>query len=152
MAPALASDGSRATISLLEARLRALIAERLGVDGGAPAGAAGHTVEDLIAISGLHGEPTDGRGVPPVRIRAWLGPGRGARGPRLGRAFRLDPYALQVLIDDARRAGRGARLDIVVTRDTPAIAITVIQRRLAHLGRRGIDVRIRPERRRPHRR
>jgi hypothetical protein len=143
MMPPLALDLSRPAISLLETRLRALIAERLGVAAGAP-----HTVEDLIAIAGLHGEPSDGQSVPPVRVRAWLGPGGHARGPRLGRAIRLDAYTLQVLVDDARRAGRGARLDIVVPRDTPAVVTAAIQRRLAHLARRGVDVRVRPERRR----
>jgi hypothetical protein len=143
MVPPLALDITRPAISLLEARLRALIAERLGVAAGAP-----HTVEDLVAIAGLHGEPTDGQSVPPVRVRAWLGPGGRARGPRLGRAIRLDAYTLQVLIDDARRAGRGARLDIVVARDAPAVVTAAIQRRLAHLAHRGVDVRIRPERRR----
>jgi hypothetical protein len=113
-------------------------------------GSAGapHTVEDLIAIAGLHGEPTEGQPVPPVKVRAWLGPAGHARGPRLGRAVRLDAYTLQVLVDDARRAGPGARLDIVVTRDTPAVVTAAIQRRLAHLARRGVDVRVRPERRR----
>ncbi len=145
--PSPGSDVRPAMVSLLETRLRALIAERLGVDAGAPRAAGARRVEDLIAIAGLHGQPSDGGRVPPVKVRAWLGTGGRARGPRLGRAFRLDPYTLQVLIDDARRAGRGARLDVVVARDTPAIAVALIQRRLAPLERRGIEVRVRPERR-----
>jgi hypothetical protein len=120
----------------LEARLRALIAQTLGID-------ADHLVGYLPSIDDLAGEPD----LPPVRARAWLG-SAAMRGPRLGRTFRLDRYTLQVLIDDARRMGRGARLDVVVARDTPVSLIGAIRRRLAALGRRGIDVRVRVERRR----
>ena len=121
--------------STLEARLRVLVAQNLGID-----------VDQLVgypSIDDLAGEPD----LAPVRARAWLG-SAAMRGPRLGRAFRLDPYTLQVLIDDARRMGRGARLDVVVARNTPAFLIGAIRRRLAALGRRGIDVRVRAERRR----
>ncbi len=120
----------------LEARLRLLLGDHLGMS-------ADQLVGYLTRIDGLVGEPD----VPPVRARAWLGtPGTG--GPRLGRTFRIDSYALQVLMDDARRAGRGARLDVVVGRNTPGFVIEAIRRRLAPLRRRRIDVRVRTERRR----
>jgi hypothetical protein len=122
--------------STLEARLRALIAQNLGMN-------ADQLVGYLSGIDDLAGEPD----LPPVRARAWLG-SAAMRGPRLGRVFRLDPYALQVLIDDARRMGRGARLDVVVARNTPGFVIGAIRRRLAALGRRGVEVRVRAERRR----
>jgi len=136
--PSHSANAVRPTIpptSTLEARLRALIAKNLGID-------ADQLVGYLSAIDHLAGEPD----LPPVRARAWLG--SAMRGARLGRAFRLDPYTLQVLIDDARRMGRGARLDVVVARNTPAFLIGAIRRRLAALGRRGVDVRVRAERRR----
>jgi hypothetical protein len=120
--------------STLEARLRALIAQNLGLD-------ADQLVGYLSAIDNLAGEPD----LPAVPARAWLGSAT-MRGPRLGRTFRLNPYTLQVLIDDARRIGRGARLDVVVGRYTPAFLIGAIRRRLAALERPGIDVRVRVER------
>ena len=131
------TSASRPPISALEHRLRELIARALGTH---PDQLVGY----LSDIDHLAGEPD----VPPVRARAWLGSAR-TRGPRLGRVFRLDPYTLQVLIDDAQRSGRGARLDVVVARSTPTFVIAAVRRRLAPLTRRGIDVRVRSERRRP---
>jgi hypothetical protein len=97
----------------------------------------------LSGVDDLAGEPD----LPVVRVRTSLARST-EKGPRLGRAFRLNPYTLQVLIDDARRVGRGARLDVVVGQNTPAFLIGAIRRRLAALERRGVQVRVRPERRR----
>ncbi len=127
---------TRPPISALENRLRELVARTLGMH---PDQLVGY----LSDIDHLAGEPD----VPPLRARAWLGSAR-TGGPRLGRVFRLDPYTLQVLIDDAQRAGRGTRLDVVVARSTPSFVIAAVRRRLASLARRGIDVRVRSERRR----
>jgi hypothetical protein len=112
------------------------VAEHLGIH-------ADQLVGYLSQLDGLEGEPD----LPTVRVRTSLTRTDG-RGTRLGRAFRLNPYTLQVLIDDARRAGRGARLDVVVGQNTPVALIDAIRRRLAALGRRGVYVRVRPERRR----
>jgi hypothetical protein len=120
----------------LETRLRGLVAEHLGIH-------ADQLVGYLSQLDGLEGEPD----LPTVRVRTSLTRTDG-RGTRLGRAFRLNPYTLQVLIDDARRAGRGARLDVVVGQNTPVALIDAIRRRLAALERRGVHVRVRPERRR----
>jgi hypothetical protein len=120
----------------LETRLRGLVAEHLGIH-------ADQLVGYLSHLDGLAGELD----LPTVRVRTSLGRNDG-RGARLGRAFRLNPYTLQVLIDDARRAGRGARLDVVVGQNTPVVLIEAIRRRLAALKRRGVHVRVRPERRR----
>ena len=117
----------------LEARLRDLIAQTLGLDPDQLVG--------YLSRSDLGSE----RALLPVRARAWLGPTR-TRGPRLGRVFILDPYSVQVLIDDAQSAGRGTRLDVVLARHTPAIVIGDLRKRLAVLERRGIDVRVRAER------
>ena len=117
----------------LEARLRDLIAQTLGLDPDQLVG--------YLSRSDLASE----HDLLPVRARAWLGPSR-TRGPRLGRVFFLDPYSVQVLIDDAQRAGRGTRLDVVLARRTPAIVIGGLRKRLAVLERRGVDVRVRTER------
>lgn len=129
-----AHDTTMSTLSL-ESRLRGLIGEHFRID-------ADQLVGYVYRIRDLAGEPD----VPPIRVRAWLGPAR--RHARLGRSFHLDPYSLQVLIDDTRRAGRGTRLDLVVSRSTPAFALAALRKRLAALAQRGIDVRLRVERRR----
>lgn len=131
-----AAEVSTSPTPTLEARLRELVAHHLGLN-----------VDQLVGfvsrLDDLRGEPDP----PPVRARAWLG-APGAHGPRLGRVFRVDPYSLQVLMDDARRVGRGARLDLVVSTTTPGAHVEAIRRRLAVLGRHGVDVRVRIERRR----
>jgi len=120
----------------LEARLRGLVAQHLGIQ-------ADQLVGYLSHLDGLAGEPD----LPAVRVRTSL-VRHGSRSGRLGRAFRLNPYTLQVLVDDARRAGRGARLDVVVGQNTPVVLIDAIRRRLVALERRGVRVRVRLERRR----
>jgi hypothetical protein len=120
----------------LEMRLRGLVAQHLGIH-------ADQLVGYLSRLDGLSGEPD----LPTVRVRTSLAR-HGARSGRLGRAFRLNPYTLQVLIDDARRAGRGARLDVVVGQNTPVALVAAIRRRLVALERRGVHVRVRLERRR----
>jgi len=131
-----AADVSTPPTPTLEARLRDLVTHHLGLE-------ADQLVGFVSRIDDLGGEPD----APPIHARAWLG-APGARGPRLGRMFRVDPYSLQVLIDDARRIGRGARLDLVVSASSPAAHVAAIRRRLAVLGRRGVDVRVRLQRKR----
>src|SRR5262245_1001375 len=97
-----AADVSTPPTPALEARLRDLVAHHLGLE-------ADQLVGFVSRIDDLRGEPD----APPIHARAWLG-APGARGPRLGRVFRVDPYSLQVLIDDARRVGPRARLHLVV--------------------------------------
>jgi hypothetical protein len=78
-------------ISSLEVRLRKLIEQTLGLD---PDQLVGYLSRNELGSE---------RDLLPVWARAWLGPAR-TRGPRLGRFFVLDPYSVQVLIDDAQRA------------------------------------------------
>lgn len=125
-----------ASTPALETRLRGLVAQHLGIH-------ADQLVGYLSRFDGLAGEPD----VPTVRVRTRLARNDGRSG-RLGRAFRLNPYTLQVLIDDARRAGRGYRLDVVVGQNTPVVLIGALRRRLVALERRGVQVRVRLERRR----
>jgi hypothetical protein len=119
--------------SSLEARLRKLIVQTLGLD---PDQLVGYLSRNELGSE---------RELLPVRARAWLGRAR-TRRPRLGRVFMLDPYSVQVLIEDAQRAGRGMLLDVVLGRDTPASVTGDLRRRLAALERRGVDVRVRMER------
>ena len=130
------SSAARSPITSLEDRLRDLVRSRLGLE-------ADQLVGQLSSVDDPIGELT----LPTVRARAWVGRAPVGRA-RLGRTFRLDPYTLQVLIDDARRLGQGARLDLVVARSTPVCVIEAVRGRLASLRRRGVDVRVRVERRR----
>jgi hypothetical protein len=133
---ATAPPNPEAATPALETRVRGLVARHLGIH-------AAQLVGYLSRLDGLAGEPD----LPTVRVRTSL-VRRDTRSGRLGRAFPLNPYTLQVLIDDARRAGRGARLDVVVGQNTPVVLIDAIRRRLVALERRGVRVRVRLERRR----
>ncbi|HKA31210.1 MAG TPA: hypothetical protein VKH82_17655 [Candidatus Binatia bacterium] len=133
---ATAPPNPEAATPALETRVRGFVARHLGIH-------ADQLVGYLSRLDGLAGEPD----LPTVRVRTSL-VRRDTRSGRLGRAFPLNPYTLQVLIDDARRAGRGARLDVVVGQNTPVVLIDAIRRRLVALERRGVRVRVRLERRR----
>jgi hypothetical protein len=57
--------------------------------------------------------------------------------PRLVRVGALSPYAVEVLADDALRAGPGAQLDVAVG---GGAHVEAVRARLAWLARRGIAV------------
>lgn len=60
----------------------------------------------------------------------------------LGRMIVLDAYGVDMLLDDARRAGPGARVDVRVDWRTSASAVEALRRRLAPLVRHGVRVRL----------
>lgn len=66
-------------------------------------------------------------------------PRRGA----LERIFLLDPYALEIVVDDARDAGDGSRLEVTVDRATSDSVLRRVRGRLARLSRRGVAVEVR---------
>jgi acyl carrier protein len=66
---------------------------------------------------------------------------------RIERAGALTPYAVEVLIEDVRHAGAGARVEMELPADTGDEALAAALGRLGPLSSRGIDVRIRRERR-----
>ena len=67
-------------------------------------------------------------------------------GTRVERAGALTPYAVEVLIEDVRHAGAGARVEMELPADTGDEGLAVALGRLGPLSARGIDVRIsRPE-------
>jgi acyl carrier protein len=66
---------------------------------------------------------------------------------RIERAGALTPYAVEVLIEDVRHAGAGARVEMELPADTGDEALADALGRLGPLSSRGIDVRIRRERR-----
>jgi len=90
-------------------------------------------------------DPADG-------LDAVLLPGRLLDGRRRGedsqsasleRAGELTPYAMEVIAEDAARAGRGARLEVTMPASADDLDLAVVREELAHLGRRGVEVRVR---------
>jgi acyl carrier protein len=55
----------------------------------------------------------------------------------------LDPYTIELLTDDARRAGPGARLEMELTEPSDQAGLTAARHWLADLVERGIDVSVR---------
>lgn len=84
-------------------------------------------------------------GVAVLRTRlsgpAWTGPAV------LERVFWLDPYALEIMIDDARQAQVGTRLEVQLDPATPTAVVARVRGRLTALERRGILVDVRRARR-----
>jgi len=81
---------------------------------------------------------------PFVRARVVVPPGHGVTVERAGA---LDPYTIELLTEDARRAGPGARLELELTAPTDEAG----RRWLAGLAERGFDVSVRPGPRLPPR-
>ena len=63
-------------------------------------------------------------------------------GGALVRAELLTPYVVELLADDALRAGRDARLEIRLGPGADETDVARLRRDLAWLGRRGIDVSV----------
>src|SRR5262245_23777540 len=61
----------------------------------------------------------------------------------VARAETLTPYDLEVLLDDVRRAGAGARLDLELPADTDDAGVAATRGRLGPLVARGVDVSVR---------
>ncbi len=63
-----------------------------------------------------------------------------ARIGALHRIGPLTPYLAQLIVDDVRRHGPGARVDILVGADLDATELETVRERLAGLGSRGVVV------------
>ena len=73
-----------------------------------------------------------------------------ARVGALHRSGYLTPYLAELLIDDARRRGAVARVEIRLPVDADQADLDILEQRLAQLRRHGVRVVCRRERR-PHR-
>ena len=78
----------------------------------------------------------------PFSVTARVVPG-GNQSTSLERAGDLTPYDIEVIAEDAARAGRGARLEVIMPASADDVDLAVIQGELAWLGRRGVDVTVR---------
>jgi acyl carrier protein len=80
----------------------------------------------------------------PMLVRTGVVPlrGKGSRSPGLVRTEWLTPYDMETIADDARRAGRGARLDVVLPVEAGAAETVEVEERFARLRARGTGVSI----------
>lgn len=85
----------------------------------------------------------DRQAVPFVRCR--LVPAKRTRGQLL-RAVALSPYETQLIVEDALRAGTGARLTLELADVPDASVCDAVREQLSPLTRRGIQVRVRCDR------
>jgi len=70
-----------------------------------------------------------------------------ARVGGLHRTGRLTPYLAELIIDDVRRRGASARVEIRLPVDADQASLAALDERLAHLRRQGVRVVCRRERR-----
>ena len=96
----------------------------------------------LMASVPRHRPP---RAVPlaPMIARVRIVPPAERRSGPLERLTSLTPYALELLGEDALRAGRGARVEIDLPANSEATNVAAAEARFAWLIERGITVRIR---------
>jgi acyl carrier protein len=79
---------------------------------------------------------------PPLFTRTRVVPPAGASGS-FERSGALTPYAVEILVEDALRAGPGARLEMEVPADTDEDHVAATRARLAPLAARGVEVSVR---------
>lgn len=78
----------------------------------------------------------------PVLVHARILVGHPSRST-IERVLLLTPYAAETLIDDARWAGRGARLELTVEAGASNEVIASVLERLSQVERRGVTVQVR---------
>jgi len=77
-----------------------------------------------------------------ARIWARIVPRSGNGTTVLHRAEWLTPYSAETIADDALRAGRGARLDVMVAADATGADIARVHGHFARLANRGVLVNV----------
>ena len=116
MSAASAPAGPRAPRDGVAFRRQAIAAEGLGVEAG-----------DVM--------PGEG-----VLVRARIVPAAGRAGAVLERVWPLSPYALETIVEDARRAGPGSHVELVVVSRGGEAAL---EENLAWLLARGVCISVR---------
>jgi acyl carrier protein len=121
------------------------LAAAIEMDLGIPVPAAFlrrvHTYGDLADLAGALvrervRRARDGRALLHTRLSSPVA------GAATERVFWLDPYAIEILLDDAEHALAGTRLDVLVDPATPPAVLARLRERLSSLERRGIAVRV----------
>jgi hypothetical protein len=79
----------------------------------------------------------------PSLVRVRLVPPPGARASPLDRVTWLTPYEAETIGEDARRAGPGARLEVLIPGPASTTRLEAVKTLFAWLGAKGIDVSVR---------
>jgi acyl carrier protein len=82
---------------------------------------------------------------PPALVWAKVVPSEQHAGGDLQRTGWLTPYTAEEIVEDALRAGRGARLELSVPPSTNDVGLARLQNQFAWLGDRGVQVSVRRE-------
>src|SRR5581483_8511915 len=82
---------------------------------------------------------------PPALVWAKVVPAEHHGAGDLQRTGWLTPYTAEEIVEDALRAGRGARLEISVPSSTNDLGLARLQNQFAWLGERGVHVSVRRE-------
>lgn len=107
---------------------------RVRRDGAVALRAQAIAAEGLGVVAGA-GMPAAG-----VLVRARIVPAEGRAGAVLERVWPLSPYALETIVEDARRAGPGSHVELVVVSRGGQAAL---EENLAWLLARGVCVSVR---------
>ncbi len=139
LAPEVSLPDDLAADSLDLVELGLALEARLGVTIPAQRLESLRTYGDLIEAVARAQPAPEGAGA--VRFRIIVG-----AGTRAERSGPLDPYTIEILVDEARRAGPDARVELETDRDDATV--TVARRRLAARGV-AVSIRRRPSSPRP---
>ncbi|MCW5890746.1 MAG: acyl carrier protein [bacterium] len=99
----------------------------------------GELVEALVTVAAGPTEVPESVSAPLARVTISTPHGGGA----ITRTLRLTPYALETILADARRLGRGTYVRVLLAPRTPAEAFGHLALRFEPLADRGIVVRLR---------
>lgn len=105
----------------------------------------GRLIDAVVAVATAQLATEADRAAEPCRVVARVHPARDGR--HIERSGMFTPYLAEVLADDVRHLGDGARLDIVVAaRPGDHGAVARVRAGLARLAAAGVDVRVQRER------
>jgi hypothetical protein len=94
-----------------------------------------------VALASLPDEPYR----LPSFVRVRVVPPHGARAVALDRVTWLTPYVAETIGEDARRAGPGTRLEILVPQPVSRARLAAVRALFAWLARKGVEVSVTTE-------
>ena len=62
-------------------------------------------------------------------------------GHAIERVWPLTPYEVEIILEDVRQAGREARVELMVSRDTSAERVASLRRRFGRLHAQSVEVK-----------
>jgi acyl carrier protein len=147
LAPAVSLTDELAADSLDLLDVAVALETECGVSLPDRAVASVRTYRDLVDAVAAAVATTGRRAADPaVFARTRVVPAGDPPGTRIERVGALTPYAIEVLIEDVRHAGAGARVEMELPADTGDDGVAAAVGRLGPLSARGIDVRVRRSR------